>query len=161
MKQAQLPSVSPAQFSCWLSSSALPSSASEGEPCHFSCKENTPRQSWHQAEGEEEAKEGGGKGWRQPSVRPLWGARWPCGWGGDTTFHLLKFQGESIRVFLLQAIDLNFDYGTVYEGEEMSKTTDVNPDYDDTWVDVPLSPWHIPNSWPMTKDDWLQPDYDD
>ena len=30
-----------------------------------------------------------------------------------------------------QAIDLNLDYGTVYKGEEMSKTTDVNPDYDD------------------------------
>ena len=36
-----------------------------------------------------------------------------------------------LAMFLLQAIDLNFDYGTVYEGEEMSKTTDVNPDYDD------------------------------
>jgi len=29
-----------------------------------------------------------------------------------------------------EATDQNFDYGVVYEGEEMSKTTDVNPDYD-------------------------------
>ena len=45
----------------------------------------------------------------------------------------------------------------MYEGEEWSKTTDANPDYEDTWVDVPLTPWHIPNSWPMTKDNRRQP----
>ena len=37
---------------------------------------------------------------------------------------------ETNPVFF-QVIDLNLDYGVVYEGEGMSKTTDVNPDYDD------------------------------
>ena len=35
-----------------------------------------------------------------------------------------------IDLFFSQAIDQNLDYGEVYEGKEMSKTTDVNPDYD-------------------------------
>ena len=34
-------------------------------------------------------------------------------------------------MLVFQATDQNLDYGTVYEGEEMSKSTDVNPDYDD------------------------------
>ena len=38
---------------------------------------------------------------------------------------------RKINPVFFQAIDLNLDYGTVYKGEEMSKTTDVNPDYDD------------------------------
>ena len=32
---------------------------------------------------------------------------------------------------IFQATDQNQDYGAVYEGKDVSKTTDVNPDYDD------------------------------
>ena len=38
---------------------------------------------------------------------------------------------SKLQLKLSQAKDQNLDYGAVYEGEEMSKTTDVNPDYDD------------------------------
>ena len=36
---------------------------------------------------------------------------------------------DSIK-FIFQVEDQNPDYGVVYEGEEMSKAIDVNPDYD-------------------------------
>ena len=38
-------------------------------------------------------------------------------------------ENKLIKV-VFQVQDQNPDYGVVYEGEEMSKTTDVNPDYD-------------------------------
>ena len=39
---------------------------------------------------------------------------------------------NSIMLINIQVQDQNLNYGVVYEGE-MSKTTDVNPDYDDDY----------------------------
>ena len=42
------------------------------------------------------------------------------------------FQNQWIFIWIIfQATDQNQDYGAVYEGRDVSKTTDVNPDYDD------------------------------
>ena len=44
--------------------------------------------------------------------------------------HLIENFRKTRKFCFFQAKDQNLDYGQDYEGEEMSKTIDVNPEYD-------------------------------